>query len=163
MHNNGSGCNSKGEDKQHTPKKIFKNFNLLGNKKNGEEEKQQQQGSEHAVAAVPINPWVGDVACGGSVGCTSCIMRGHVQASARHRGVVLAAFRYMHSSPQPLRWSKLADTAGHRLHAPAPQTMSSSIGSVRFFSSKFHADTCNIYESAPIFGATLRYKIASCL
>ena len=40
---------------------------------------------------------------------------------------------------QPLRWSKLADTAGHRLRAPAAQTMSSSIGSVRILSSKIHS------------------------
>ena len=61
----------------------------------------------------------------------------------------------MQSSPKPLRWSKLADTAGHRLRVPAAQTTSSSIGSVQFLSSKFHADTCNIDESTPsIFGAT---------
>ena len=48
-------------------------------------------------------------------------------------------------SPQPLPfWPKLADTAGHRQRAPAVQTMSSSMGSVRSLSSKFHADTCNI-------------------
>lgn len=52
--------------------------------------------------------------------------------------------------PQPLRWSKLADTAGHRLRASAAQTMPSSIGSMRFFPSKNYADTCNIDESAPI-------------
>lgn len=55
------------------------------------------------------------------------------------------------SSPQPLRWSKLVDTAGHRLRAPATHAMPSSIGSARFFPSNIYADTCNIDESTPIF------------
>ena len=61
------------------------------------------------------------------------------------------------TSPQPLRWPKLADTAG-----PAAQTMSSSIGSVRPFPSKFHADTCNIDESTPHFLQLRYYRCCSC-
>lgn len=61
--------------------------------------------------------------------------------------------------PIPLRWSNLADTAGHRLRVPAAQTTSSSIGSARFPTSKFHADTWrNIDEPAPfIFWCNSRY------
>ena len=75
------------------------------------------------------------------------------------------------SSPQPLRWSKLADTAGHRLRASAAQTMPSgsaqtmpsSIGSMRFFPSKNYADTCNIDESASSAGIAMADDAAAAI
>lgn len=45
--------------------------------------------------------------------------------TARKAGV--SVVRSQQSSPQPpLRWLKIADTAGHRLRAPATETMPSS-------------------------------------
>ena len=46
--------------------------------------------------------------------------------------------------------------------APAAQTMSSSIGSVRFLSSTFHADTCNVDESTPFHFRQLKVRRGLC-